>query len=113
VTLARLLAVPAIALSLASVPPVMADDPVTYDLTLRNQVFEPSELKVPAGKPFKIRFRNTNSAPAELESKSLKVEKIVAGSAEATVNVRALDPGRYEFYDEFHEDEAKGVVVAE
>jgi plastocyanin len=91
----------------------MADDPVTYDLMLREHVFEPSELKVPAGKPFKIKFRNTNSAPAELESKSLKVEKVVAGSAEATVNVRALEPGRYEFVDEFHEDEAKGVVIAE
>ncbi|MFL5258268.1 MAG: cupredoxin domain-containing protein [Hyphomicrobiales bacterium] len=112
-TLARLLIPPAIAVTLATVPPVMADDPVIYDLTLRNHAFEPSELKVPAGKPFKIKFRNTNSAPAELESKLLKIEKVVAGSTEATVNVRALDPGRYEFYDEFHEDEAKGVVVAE
>jgi plastocyanin len=113
VTLARLASLPAFLLSLAIVSPVMADDPVTYDLMLREHVFEPSELKVPAGKPFKIKFRNTNSAPAELESKSLKVEKVVAGSAEATVNVRALEPGRYEFVDEFHEDEAKGVVIAE
>ena len=40
----------------------------------------------------------------EFESKPLKFEKIVTGGGEATVNVRAQKPGRYEFYDDFHED---------
>ena len=58
-------------------------------------------------------YDNRDSTPAEFESKTLKFEKVVAGSADATVNVRALDAGKYLFYDDYHEDEAKGFVVAE
>ena len=91
----------------------LAEDVVTYELTLSNHVFSPAELKVPARKPFKILLHNKDTTPAEFESKPLKIEKVVAGSADITVNVRALEPGKYEFVDEYHEDETKGHVVAE
>ena len=32
---------------------------------------------------------------------SLRVEKVIAPGSEGTVNVRALAPGRYEFFDDF------------
>jgi cupredoxin-like protein len=97
----------------ATVAIAQAEDVVTYELTLSNHAFSPVELKVPAGKPFKILLHNKDTTPAEFESKQLKIEKVVAGSADITVNVRALEPGKYEFVDEYHEDETKGHVVAE
>ena len=47
----------------------------------------------------------------EFESVSLRVEKIVPGNGEATVNIRALAPGSYKFFDDFHQDTGNGVLV--
>ena len=46
----------------------------------------------------------------EFESKSLRVEKVVAANSEGVINVRALKPGRYEFYDDFN-DKARGALT--
>jgi hypothetical protein len=48
----------------------------------------------------------------EFESVSLRVEKVIASGGEGVVNVRALAPGRYEFFDDFHQ-ETRGVLVVE
>jgi len=85
----------------------------TYEITLKDQAFMPSELKVPAGTAFIIKVKNENDAPAEFESKDLKFEKVVAGHAEILAKVKALPGGTFEFYDEYHEDTARGTVVAE
>jgi hypothetical protein len=34
---------------------------------------------------------------------SLRVEKIIAAGSEGVVNVRALAPGRWELFDDFHQ----------
>jgi len=90
-----------------------AADPVTYEITLKDQKFAPAELKVPAGKAFIIKLSNENDAPAEFESKEMKFEKVVAGRAEIVVKVKALPKGTYKFVDEYHEDTALGTVIAE
>ncbi|MGE0241072.1 MAG: cupredoxin domain-containing protein [Parvibaculaceae bacterium] len=90
-----------------------AKDPVTYEMTLKGQTFMPAELKVPAGTSFVIRLKNENDAPAEFESKEMKFEKVVAGHSEILTRVKALPGGIFEFYDEYHEDEARGTVVSE
>jgi Cupredoxin-like domain len=89
-----------------------AKDPVTYEVTLKDQTFTPAELKVPAGEPFIIRVKNENDAPAEFESKEMKFEKIVAGHSSILVKVKALPGGTFEFVDEYHEDTARGTVVS-
>ena len=48
----------------------------------------------------------------EFESVSLRVEKVIAPRSEGVVNVRALAPGRYEFFDDFHQ-QTRGVLVVE
>jgi hypothetical protein len=47
----------------------------------------------------------------EFESKELRVEKIITGNSEATFNIRGQKPGRYEFFDEFHEETTRGTLV--
>ena len=46
-----------------------------------------------------------------LEAARLRVEKVVTGNSEGVIRIRALAPGRYEFFDDFH-PETRGVLVA-
>lgn len=89
-----------------------AADP-TYEITLKDQTFTPAELKVPAGTAFIIKVKNENDAPAEFESTDMKFEKVVAGHAEILAKVKPLPGGTFEFYDEYHEDTARGTIVSE
>jgi hypothetical protein len=94
-------------------PAALADDLVTYAIALKDKTFTPAELKVPAGKPFIIRFTNGNAAPAELEAKDLQIEKVAAGNATIVVRVKAQEPEKYLFVDEYQEDVAKGYIIVE
>src|SRR5262249_51646258 len=84
-----------------------------YVLTFRNNKLEPAELPVPAGKEFKLVVKNADQTPEEFESSDLKIEKIIAGGSEIELTIKPLEPGRYEVVGEFHEDTAKGHIVAQ
>jgi hypothetical protein len=98
---------------LAVGPAVAAGDDTTVRLSLKDHRFQPGEAQVPAGKPITIEVRNLDTTPSEFESKTLRVEKVVAGGGVITLQIRALQPGRYLFYDDFHEDTAKGFLVVQ
>ncbi|MBK1869816.1 cupredoxin domain-containing protein [Taklimakanibacter albus] len=102
------------ALAFVTLPVVArAEDQTAYQIVLKGKAFAPEHLKVPAGKTFFIKVRNDNDAPAEFESKDFKVEKIVAGHSEILARVKALKPGTYTFFDDYHEDETRGIITAE
>lgn len=82
-------------------------------LTIRDHRFDPPEIRVPANKRVQLTVVNDDATPEEFESHELKVEKIIPGKSRAIVNIGPLDPGRYPFFGEFHEDSARGAVVAE
>jgi len=92
----------------AALPQQLTEVQVTYS---RGQ-FEPSELRAPADKPVAIRVRNLDAKAMEFESTSLRVEKVVAANSEGVINVRALQPGRYEFHDDFN-DTARGALTVQ
>jgi hypothetical protein len=89
-----------------------ADD-LELRLTLRDHKFTPTEIKAPANAAFVIIVTNQDPTPEEFESTSMKVEKIVAPNSEIKVRVRTLKPGRYDFWGEYHQDTAKGVLIVE
>lgn len=78
-------------------------------LTYSNGQFQPSNPSAPADKPLSLRLKNLDGKAMEFESKSLRVEKVVAAKSEGVINIRALKPGRYEFYDDFNE-KARGAL---
>lgn len=90
-----------------------ADDMKTYEVTLDGTRFKPDELKVKSGEAFRIKVTNNNKAPAEFESSELGFEKLVPGTFDIVVNVRAQEPGKYKFFDDFRQDKSFGYVVAE
>ena len=79
-------------------------------ISVKGHHFQPAEVQAPANKPLALRVKNLDAVPMEFESVSLRVEKVIAPGSEGTVNVRALAPGRYEFFDDFHQ-ETRGVLV--
>jgi Cupredoxin-like domain len=98
---------------LALTPAVLAEDLVTYEVTLKGAAFDQTEIKVPAGKPFILKLNNQNAAAAELEAKELKIEKPAAGNSSIVARVKAMEPGKYLFVDEYQEDVAKAYVIVE
>jgi hypothetical protein len=100
-------------LGLGSVCAVAAEEPLTIEVTLKDHRFTPAEIHVVSGKPTVLRVKNEDATAEEFESSALKVEKVIAGHSSGIVRLRALAPGRYPFAGEFHDDTAKGVVIAE
>jgi hypothetical protein len=90
-----------------------AADAVTLRTSIKDHRFQPTELKAPARTPITLVVRNLDPTPEEFESKTLRVEKVVAGNSEITIKLRPLAPGRYRFYGDFNEATAEGAVVAE
>lgn len=97
----------------AGVVAAVAADETSLEVSIKDHRFTPAELHAPADKPIVIVVKNLDSTPEEFESKALKIEKVVAGSAEITVRVRPLKAGSYKFFGEYHESTAKGVLVVE
>jgi hypothetical protein len=79
-------------------------------ISVKGHQFQPAEVRAPANKPLTLRVKNLDAAAMEFESVSLRVEKVVAAGSEGVVNVRPLSPGRYEFFDDFHQ-QTRGVLV--
>ena len=103
----------ALALALGFAPAVFADEPAKISITLKDHKFSPAEPTAPAGKPIVIEVVNQDGTPAEFESKALRVEKVVAGGGKITVQVRPLKPGRYRFFDDYHESTTEGFLVTQ
>jgi plastocyanin len=82
-------------------------------LVIKNNRFEPAELKVAAGQRVKLTVHNQDATAEEFESHSLNREKIVPPGGKVVVYVGPLQPGKYDFFGEYHEATAKGVLVAE
>jgi plastocyanin len=97
-------------LVLATAAPAFADDPIVA-ITLRDNQFTPSEVPVPAGVKVQLLIKNDQQVNAEFESTVLHREKIVMAGGQITVYVGPLDPGSYEFFDDFH-NSTRGHLIA-
>lgn len=91
----------------------LAADPAEFKLVIKDHHFMPAELKVPAGQKLRLVVENQDPTPEEFESYSLNREKVVPGNGKIVVLVGPLKPGKYEFFGEFNQATAKGVLIAE
>ncbi|MDB5607528.1 MAG: cupredoxin protein [Bradyrhizobium sp.] len=112
----RIVSNPAISAVIAFAPIVAAghahaQDPIEIPLSYKDKRFDPAEIGAPPNTPIVIKFRNLDREAMEFESDHLRIEKVVAAGGEATFKIRAQKPGRYEFFDEYNEKTARGVLV--
>lgn len=89
----------------------LAEEPV-FHIEIRNHLFIPDTLTVPAGKRFKLVIDNRDVTPEEFESFELNREKVVMGQASTSVFIGPLKPGTYPFFGEFNPETAQGQLVA-
>jgi hypothetical protein len=89
-----------------------AQQSASVTISVKDHRFQPSQISAPANRPISIKVKNLDTAPMEFESVSLRVEKVIAAGSEGVVNVRALAPGRYEFFDDFHQ-ETRGTRIVQ
>lgn len=83
----------------------------TWTVTVKDGVFTPKRLEVPAGQRIKFILRNEGPGPLEFENADLHVEKILAAGAESFVVVR-LPPGEHLFVDEFNIATGELLIIA-
>ena len=89
----------------------MAQEPPRFTITIKNHRFEPTELTVPAGIKIVLVVRNLDPTPEEFESVSLRREKVIPGNSEGLVYIGPLSPGRYDFFGDFNQKTAQGVII--
>ena len=83
----------------------------TLQVTVQNHQFSPAELRAPANTPIVITIKNNDATAMEFESVSLRVEKVIAAKSQGIVRIRALSPGRYEFFDDFNQSTRGTLIV--
>jgi hypothetical protein len=89
---------------------VAADE--VFELRIRDHLFQPSRLEVPAGRKIRILVINEDPSPEEFDSFALNREKVILGHSRAVLYVGPLEPGEYPFSGDYHPDSAAGVLVA-
>lgn len=105
------LAVCAVFIVIGSASAQESQEPV-FRIEFNNGKVVPQRLEVPANTRFILELHNAGTEPAEFESKELRKEKVLAPGASSTLVIRTLDPGEYDFFDDFHLDEKPAVLVA-
>ena len=82
-------------------PAGLAADPQVR-ISIKDHQFVPSDVPVPAGVKVELVIKNEQAVNAEFESTVLHREKIVQPGGQISVFVGPLDPGTYEFFDDFN-----------
>jgi len=80
-------------------------------IEIKNHLFYPSEVIVPAEKKIKLIIDNQDKTPEEFESYELNREKVILGKRKGIVFIGPLDPGEYPFFGEFHPETALGKII--
>ena len=88
-----------------------AEDP-TFRIEFKDGVVTPTRIEGPAKVRIVLELVNSGSTPAEFESKELRKEKVLAPGSSSSLVLRSLDPGEYEFMDDFHPEAPTSVLVA-
>jgi RPA family protein len=80
-------------------------------ITIKDGLFSPRNITVPAGQKVKLTIVNQNPTVVEFESTDLNREKVVTPGGSIIVYIGPLDPGAYGFFDDFHR-ETTGTITA-
>lgn len=90
--------------------PLLAQ-PKVFELFLKDHLFMPSTLYVPAGEKVKLVIHNQDPTPEEFESFSLNREKVILGQSQGVVFIGPLQPGEHAFMGEYNPDTARGLII--
>jgi hypothetical protein len=84
-----------------------------YHLDLKNHLFYPAQIIIPANKKIKLVIHNRDNSVEEFSSFDLNREKVIFSKKKSTIFVGPLPAGEYSFFGEYHPNSARGKVVVE
>ena len=90
----------------------LAETP-SFTIEIRDHLFYPSQLTVPANTKVKLIVINRDPTPEEFESYELNREKVIMGGAKAIIFIGPLPAGDYPFFGEFNPKTAQGMIKVE
>lgn len=85
--------------------------PPVIEIEIRNHLFQPDTLIIPANTKVKLIVYNRDTTPEEFESYELNREKVIMGGRKAIIFVGPLPPGEYPFFGEFNPQTALGKII--
>ena len=88
-----------------------SDQDAGYHLVFtEDQQFQPANLEIPPGKRVRLIVENQSTVPAEFESFELNREKIVVPHGHIIIYLGPLDPGTYNYFNDFNRA-TKGTIT--
>ena len=99
------------ALFLSLFSPVLFAEITEYHIQLKDHLFSPSRISIPAQKKVKLVIDNQDNTPEEFDSFSLNREKVIFAHHQAIIFIGPLEPGEYPFFGEYNPNTARGIVI--
>lgn len=87
--------------------------PPVIDIEIRDHLFFPDEIRIPADIKVKLLIKNQDRTAEEFESYELNREKVIPGHSQAVIFIGPLPAGEYPFFGEFFPKTAQGKVIVE
>jgi len=91
---------------------VAAEELPAYEVVVRDGVFVPRTLEVPAGRRIKLVLINEGPGPLEFENDEMRIEKVIGPGVRSFVVLPRLKPGQYDFADEYNPITGEFSVIA-
>lgn len=91
---------------------VAAGELPAFEVVVRDGVFIPARIEVPAGQRVKLVLINEGPGPLEFENDEMRIEKVLNAGARSFVVLPKLKPGEYDFVDEFNPITGELKVIA-
>jgi hypothetical protein len=91
---------------------VAAEGLPAFEVVVRDGVFIPKTVEVPAGQRVKLVLINEGPGPLEFENDEMRIEKVLSAGARSFVVLPKLKPGEYDFIDEFNPITGELKVIA-
>jgi hypothetical protein len=86
-------------------------DVTEYHIQLKDHLFFPSRITIPANQKVKLVIDNQDDTPEEFDSFSLNREKVIFAKYTASIFIGPLKPGKYDFFGEYNPNTARGTVI--
>lgn len=81
------------------------------EIEIRDHLFYPSVVEVPANTKVKLLIKNLDPTPEEFESYPLNREKVISGNSKVVIFIGPVAPGEYPFFGEFYPNTAQGIIL--
>ena len=84
---------------------------ISYTITLKDHLFYPSQLIIPANRKIKLIIINVDESIEEFDSFDLNREKVLFPHSKNSIYIGPLPEGKYDFFGEYNPSSARGSVI--